>query len=213
MRIEVLTVEQIAVLDRLKRLPSVRDFYLAGGTALALRYGHRRSIDFDFFREDRFDVFALASALDDLFDRVERLPAGGQTLHMRLEGVSASFFRVPYPLLEPPEPTTWGFSLASVGDIAAMKLEAIAGRGSRKDFVDLYWMCREGVTLEQVFTLFERRYGTTRADRYHRLRALAYFQDAEQQPMPDMLIPVDWPAVKAFFADEASRLLSEWLVE
>jgi hypothetical protein len=142
---------------------------------------------------------------------VEWLPSGEQTLHLRLHGVSASFFRYPYPLVAPPEATSWGFGLASDDDIAAMKLEAVAGRGSRKDFVDLRLLCEKGRRLEDVFALFERKYGTSRTDRYHRLRALAFFDDAEQQPMPEMLVPHDWENTKAFFTSEVKRFLAAGL--
>ena len=178
MHSQILTSTQLAVLDRLAAIPVVRDFYLAGGTALALRHGHRRSIDFDFFRSETFDVQELAAGLGQVFDEYERLPTGEHTLYVRLSGVTTSFFRYPYRLLDAVEPTPWGFGLASDTDIAAMKIEAIAGRGSRKDFVDLRILCRAGLTLETAFELFERKYGTRRTDRYHRLRALAYFEDA-----------------------------------
>jgi hypothetical protein len=165
MHTEILTPGQVAVLEGLKALPAAGQFYLAGGTGLALRHGHRRSVDFDFFREDSFDARGLRSALDSAFSDVEWLPSGEQTLHLRLHRVSASFFRYPYALVAPPEATSWGFGLASDDDIAAMKLEAVAGRGSRKDFVDLRLLCEKGRRLEDVFALFERKYGTSRTDR------------------------------------------------
>ena len=80
--------------------------------------------------------------------------------------------------------------------------------GARKDFVDLRILCGSGLTLETIFDLFERKYGTRRTDRYHRLRALAYFEDAEQEPMPDLLSPFDSQEAKRFFAAEAARLLA-----
>ena len=89
-----------------------------------------------------------------------------------------------------------------------MKIEAIAGRGSRKDFVDLRVLCRAGLTLEHAFTSFDRKYGTQRTDRYHRLRALAYFDDAEREPVPDMLVAFDWDEARRFFTAEATRLLA-----
>lgn len=212
MHTEVLTAEQVAVLERLTTVDGVADFYLAGGTALALRHGHRRSIDFDFFRPGTFDTAALLGALEEAFDTLERLPSGQHTLHLRLQGVSASFFRLSYPLLTPPDLTPWAFGLASDADIAAMKLEAIAGRGSRKDFIDLYLLCHRGMTMEEVFERFEAKYGTKRTDRYHRLRAMTYFADAERQPLPQMLVAMEWSDVRAFFEAEARRLFDAGLV-
>jgi hypothetical protein len=205
---EILTATQLAVLDGLTAVPAVREFYLAGGTALALRHRHRRSVAFDFFRETSFDEQELLLALERAFARLERLPTGEQTLYVRLSDVTTTFFQYPYRLLRDVEPTPWGFGLASDSDIAAMKIEAIAGRGSRKDFVDLRVLCRAGLTLDAAFDLFDRKYGTQRTDRYHRLRALAYFGDAEREPMPDMLLPFDWDEAKRFFTAEATRLLA-----
>jgi hypothetical protein len=205
---EVLTTAQLAVLEGLRPIASIREFYLAGGTALALRHGHRRSVDFDFFRPSEFDTWGLLLTLERTFHDLERLPAGEQTLFLRLHGVTSTFFRYPYPLLEPVEPSPWGFGLASDLDIAAMKIEAVAGRGARKDFVDLRMLCHGGLTLEAAFEGFDRKYGTRRTDRYHRLRALAYFDDAEQEPAPDMLVPHDWNETRRFFTTEAARLLA-----
>ena len=156
MHTEILTADQLLVLDRLSSVPGVAEFYLAGGTALALRHGHRRSVDFDFFRPDDFDTFELAGRLETCVERYEQLPSGEHTLHVRLEGVSASFFRLPYPLLREVDATPWGFGLADDIDIAAMKLDAVAGRGSRKDFVDLHLLCRSGLSLQEIFTAFEQ---------------------------------------------------------
>lgn len=205
---EILLPTQLAVLDGLTAIPAIRDFYLAGGTALALRHGHRRSIDFDFFRPTPFDTRGLTLVLERAFTEFESLPTGEQPLYLRLSGVTTSFFHYPYRLLEAVEPTSWGFGLASDADLAAMKIEAIAGRGSRKDFIDLRVLCRSGLTIDAAFELFERKYGTQRSDRYHRLRALSYFDDAEQEPMPDMLMPFDWPETKHFFTTESKRLLA-----
>ncbi len=208
MHTEILTATQLAVLDGLTAVPAVREFYLAGGTALALRHGHRRSVDFDFFRSTPFTEQELLVTLERAFPGLERLPAGEQTLYVRLSGVTTSFFLYPYRQLENVEATPWGFGLASDSDIAAMKIEAIAGRGSRKDFIDLRVLSRAGLSLDAAFELFDRKYGTQRTDRYHRLRALAYFEDAEREPMPDMLIPFDWDEAKRFFTAEATRLLA-----
>jgi len=205
---EVLTTTQLTVLDGLTAVPSVREFYLAGGTALALRHGHRRSVDFDFFRATSFDQQELLLALERAFAELERLPTGERTLYVRLSGVTTTFFHYPYRQIDNLEPTPWGFGLASDSDLAAMKIEAIAGRGSRKDFVDLRVLCRAGLTLDAAFDLFDRKYGAQRTDRYHRLRALSYFDDAEREPMPDMLLPFDWEEAKRFFTAEATRLLA-----
>jgi hypothetical protein len=204
---EILTASQIRVLDRLTVIPQVGDFYLAGGTALALRHGHRRSVDFDFFRDATLNAPGLLRECQAVFPDLELIPTDPSALYVVLEGVTTSFFPYRYPQLAPGDSTPWQFDLASDDDIAAMKLEAIAGRGSRKDFIDLRILCRAGYSLERVFDLFDRKFGAARTSRYHRIRALSYFADAEAEPTPDMLVELDWDETVSFFRAEAARLI------
>jgi len=205
MRTEILTSAQCDVLERLKTLPEVAAFYLAGGTALALHLGHRRSVDFDFFTEQDFDATDLRERLSVEFGDAPVLRQAARTLYVRLLGVTTSFFAYRYPLLDAPTSTTWGFGLAGLRDIAAMKLEAIGGRGSKKDFVDLYFLCRQ-FDLVDVFRVFAEKYRGSGYDPYHRLRALTHFADAEAQPLPEMMDPVDWGDVRRFFEERARAL-------
>ena len=201
----ILTEAQQAVLELLSRIDEVRTFYLAGGTALALHLGHRRSRDFDLFRGTDFLPQDLVSALRDTGE-VRVLQEAAGTLTVMLHEVPASFFRYDYPLLRPLRESSWGLSLADPEDIAAMKLAALAGRGSRKDFVDLYVYTREVAPLEHTFARFREKYRGVSVDPYHLVRSLAFFEDAEVEAMPDMLIPVAWDQVTAFFRAEATRL-------
>lgn len=205
MRTEILTATQAHVLERLKVLTELETFSLAGGTALALRMGHRRSIDFDFFTVGDFDAVDLRERLRTTFGSVPVRSQAPRTLYVTLRGVTTSFFAYRYPMLDPPEATPWGFGLAGLRDLAAMKLEAVAGRGSRKDFVDLYFLARE-FSLPEMFRFFAEKYGDTGVDPYHRLRALVYFDDAEAQPMPEMLFPVDWTELRRFFESRTKKL-------
>jgi hypothetical protein len=211
MHTEALVPSQLQLLEGMTPIAAITGFYLAGGTALALHYGHRRSVDFDFFRADPFDERELIHSLDRQFGSVERLSSGEQTTYIRILGVTISFFQLPYPLIEPAKTTPWAFGLASLADLAAMKLEAIAGRGSRKDFVDLFWLCTTEMSLDEVLRYFDRKYPSQRVDMYHRLRSLSYFDDAENQPMPDMLRAVDWKDIRKFFIRESKRLLERAL--
>jgi hypothetical protein len=81
-----------------------------------------------------------------------------------------------------------------------------AGRGSRKDFVDLYVYAREVASLEQLFGRFREKYRGVRMDPYHLLRSLTFFDDAESEAMPDLVAPMTWEEIKAFFRAEATRL-------
>jgi hypothetical protein len=201
----VLTEAQQTVLELLSRVGEVRTFYLAGGTALALHLGHRRSGDFDFFRRKDFLPQSLLSSLRET-GMVQVLQEATGTLTVMLREVSTSFFHYDYPLLRPPHESPWNLSLADPEDIAAMKLAALAGRGSRKDFVDLYVYTREVAPLEQTFSRFREKYRGVSTDPYHLVRSLTFFEDAEAEPMPDLLAPLAWDQVTAFFRAEATRL-------
>ncbi len=84
-----------------------------------------------------------------------------------------------------------------------MKIAAISGRGSRKDFVDLFLILSDSLSLRQSLELTAKKYGANRANRYHLLKSLTYFDDAEREPMPQMLRAVDWDACKRFFIQAA----------
>jgi hypothetical protein len=96
--------------------------------------------------------------------------------------------------------------VASVRDIAAMKIEAVASRGARKAFYDLFFICKSGLSLDQVLATFGSRFASAHPDVYHRLRALTYFDDAEAEPEPDLIQPVPWANVRDFFRGEVKRI-------
>ncbi len=185
--------------------PPLAGWTLAGGTGLAFRFGHRLSEDLDFFRTDAVDMDALHRALA-AHGRYETLQADERTLTVLLRETKLSFFRVRDPFLFEAEPCRF-FAVAHVADIALMKLAAIAARGSRKDFADLYLILRSGLTLESLFDKLPEKYGASRVNTYHILKSLTYFADAEKEPMPHMLVPFDWKECKAFFIREARAVI------
>jgi hypothetical protein len=179
-------------------------FYLAGGTGLALQLGHRRSIDLDLFCQADFDVERLQLRLSSLGGLLVRQAARG-TLHLDLRGVQVSFLHYPYPTLFPAQ-SFEALVVADVRDIACMKVGAIASRGSRRDFVDLYLVA--GLFgLREILGWFNEKYAAAPFSAVHVLKALTYFDDADNEPPPDMLVPLDWSTVKAFFTREVPRLL------
>lgn len=201
----VLTESQQTVLELLSRIAEIRTFYLAGGTALALHLGHRRSGDFDFFRAEAFVPQDLLASLRPGGD-IHVLQEAARTLTVVLRTVPTSFFHYDYPLLRPLQDSPWSLHIADPDDIAAMKLSALSGRGSRKDFVDLYVYAQEIAPLERVFERFRTKYRGIHVDPYHLLRSLTFFDDAESEAMPDVLQPIRWDAIKSFFRTEAARL-------
>jgi predicted nucleotidyltransferase component of viral defense system len=201
-RRETITAPTADVLRRLYEHKLLEGAYLGGGTGLALRFGHRRSIDLDFFSRDQFDEEALLQRLQEMPEVSvnERRP---QTLHLVIQGVKVSFLGYTYPLLFSPAPFL-GAPVADPRDIACMKIAAIASRGAKRDFIDLYAAC-ERFGLGELLDLFARKYARVAYSRLHSLKSLTYFADAEKDPMPHMLVPLDWGEVRRFFEREALR--------
>ena len=185
--------------------PSIRGWTLAGGTGLALWLGHRLSEALGFFRIPGMDP----AGLDRLFKQrgpYETLREAENSLTVIASGTKISFFQIPDPFLFKTRPYRF-FSLADIRDIALMKLIAISGRGSRKDFVDLYCILRSELTMDDLFRLLPEKYGAGRANTYHILKSLTYFEDAEKEPLPRMLEPFEWEECKNFFAREAHAIV------
>jgi hypothetical protein len=178
-------------------------FYLSGDTGLALHFGHRRSVDLDLFGGTDFDPAALQTRLAGLQSLTIRRAARGP-LHLVLHGVLVSFLHFPYPLLFSPAPFH-PLAVADPRDIAGIKVNAIATRGHRRDFVDVY-VAAQRYGLGEILRWFDAKFASTPYDRVHILKALVYFKDAEEQPMPDMLAPLDWSEVTRFFVSEVPRL-------
>lgn len=180
------------------------NFYLAGGTALAIQLGHRLSIDLDWFSAKDFSRDALRENLSQL-GRFEITEEEVGTLHGLLDGVRISFLRYAYPLLFPLVEFE-GVQLADERDIAAMKLDAVSSRGSKKDFIDIYFLL-EKYSLSELLMIFEKKYAGIKFNKLHILKSLSYFDNAENEPMPIMLKSVSWEEVKKKVIAESNRIL------
>ena len=193
---EVLPEEQLSVLRQAAPALARMGFYLVGGTALAIHLGHRRSVDLDWFTgEYLVDPLNLAQRLRDadLAFVTEQTPPG--TLHGNIRGVRMSLFEYRYPLLG--DLVEWeetGARLASLDDLACMKLSAIVQRGSRKDFYDIYALCRSHHPLVELLELYRQKFAID--DIGPLLYGLVYFAEAEAEPEPVLVQAVRWTAVK-----------------
>ena len=205
-----LAPETHTAFEALAQLPVLRDFYLAGGTALALQIGHRISRDLDFFSSSNplgaVERAMLGRDLQRIQPRVIRHESDEQ-LYATIMGVEVSFVFQHHPLLFPMI-DIGGAAAAQPTDIGLMKLSAIKDRGTRRDFVDLYCL-RKIAPLKALFQLLPQKYHDRPDFTVHLAYALRYFEDAEADTRTlRMLRKVNWTAVKKYCA-EGSRLLSK----
>lgn len=191
----------------LGRSDILKDAYLAGGTAAALQIGHRISMDFDFFTPKDFVPKEFSTALSKLgsFDEDQ---ADKGTVLGKFKGVSFSLFIYKYPLIFPPIKYL-SLDIADIRDIAAMKIDAIATRGAKRDFIDLYFIGQSGYQLEQLLDIYDKKYENLATAKMHIVKSLIYFDDAESDEMPKMLKKVAWEDVKKYFENEVKKLLVE----
>jgi hypothetical protein len=193
---EVLSTVQKKVLRQLGSIMTQRGFYLVGGTAVAVYFGHRRSVDFDWFTgESIADPLLLAQGFRDQGISFVTGQIARGTLHGAVSGMRLSFLEYRYPLLQ--ASTSWaefGCLLASLDDLACMKLSAVAQRGSKKDFIDIYALGLRHCSLREMLHLYQQKY--TINDTGHVLYGLAYFDQADKERMPRMLWNTDWRTVK-----------------
>lgn len=191
---EALTQNTKRVLEALDRAGFAKDFYLAGGTALALYYGHRFSVDLDWFAE-RFSATPVFRKKLSEVGNLSVDSEGEGTLNGSLDGVKVSFFEYPYPLIAPKVHYKGGVELASRSDIAVMKLEAVASRGTYKDFIDLYFLLQE-YTIDQLFGFLRQKFAGIEYNETHLLKSLTYFADAKKSEFPRMIAEVTWEEVQ-----------------
>lgn len=184
-----------------------KQFYLAGGTALALQLGHRISRDLDFFTPDDFSEKKIISTLEKLGKlTIETIKE--ETILGALNGVKISFFYYRYPLIFPVAPIL-GVNLADIREIGAMKLDAIQSRGKKRDFIDIWAILNEKITLEELFSHFQKKYHGVDYNIQHLLKSLTYFADAEKDEMPQMLEKVSWKDVKIFIEKSVKAFVSK----
>lgn len=193
---EALEANQSQVLGTTAGPLTARGFRLGGGTGLALVLGHRRSVDFDWFcREPMGDPMLLAREIQGEGVALQVAQVAKGTLHGTVEGVRLSLLEFPYAdLAEPIRIPGRHLAILSLDDIACMKLSAIAQRGSRKDFVDLFALCTEHRPLAELLDLYRRKFDVQEIG--HLLYSLVYFEDAEKERMPKMVWDVEWPEVR-----------------
>lgn len=203
--LDILSRAQRSLLPKLGWLKR-QGSYMAGRTGLALQLGHRTSLDFDFYSPVGFDSERVLVRMEQAVGDVKLVQAEKDTLVCRCRGVMTSLFAYPYPLLRPLV-DAGEVLIASLDDIAAMKMVAIVQRGTRRDFVDCYFLMKN-LGLGVMLDLTERKYHTF--DRYVALRALVYFDDADKERLAlrntKMREWVSWPTVKRQIVEQVRKI-------
>ncbi len=187
-----------------------KQFYLAGGTALALQLGHRRSVDLDFFTQTE-DVPTIRARLEEAlspFDAKLADSSWGNLVYL-VRDVRAGFYGYGYRLIAPLIEME-GLHLASIEDIGLMKLDGLLSRAARKDFYDLYFICQM-VPLKRLLDLAPQKYPSVRDFEAQVVKRLVFFENAENQVDPPLLEPVTWQTVKDYFTAQAKSIGQRWL--
>ncbi|MBQ9559531.1 MAG: nucleotidyl transferase AbiEii/AbiGii toxin family protein [Bacteroidaceae bacterium] len=193
----------LELLKRLMAVPLLSPLRLVGGTSLALQYGHRRSVDLDFFGNlHDISIPTLHKCLED----VGVINSAKESEHIRIyeiDGIKVDFVDYSrFPWIDDAV-VEKGLRLASPRDIAAMKINAIEGRGSRKDFIDMYFLLHH-YSLKEILQLYQQKYPDHSI--FRALMSLTYFTDAEGQMMPEMFVSVTWEEMKAYIKREVEKI-------
>jgi hypothetical protein len=196
---EIISKKTKANLEILTKEAVLKNFYLAGGTGVALQLKHRVSLDLDFFTNKDIDTKTLIQKIKTQGKfSIERETEN--TLIGIFNCSRVSFLRYDYPLLFDLRQIK-GIKIADLRDIGCMKIDAVSSRGTKRDFVDLFFICREAISLKNLLSLFKKNYNML-----HILKRLAYFENAENNPMPRMILPTSWQEVKSFFKEEIRKI-------
>jgi len=176
--------------------------FLAGGTSLALQIGHRKSIDLDLFGTVEPDDISIPNTLKSI-GNIQLIKKTPNILIYIVNGIKVDIVNYSYPWIDTACREDQ-LRLAGKKDIAAMKLAAITGRGSRKDFVDLYFLLQE-FSLREMLSFYDQKYFD--GSSFLVLKSLTYFDDAESDPQLIMLKEADWKKVKQTIIDSVDAFL------
>ena len=189
----IISPHTFQLIQQLQTIPELKEFYLVGGTSLALQLGHRNSIDIDLFTQNNFDDNEILNILKERHD-IKEIFRRKNVIISLIDNIKTDFIRHDYPLINPPV-TEEGITYISKEDIAAMKIHAIIQSGKRlKDFNDIYVLL-EHLTLNQMIAFFEQKY--TYSNAMIALKAINYFDEIDEEiDPPKMLHPITIANIK-----------------
>ncbi|MFC1824066.1 nucleotidyl transferase AbiEii/AbiGii toxin family protein [Thermodesulfobacteriota bacterium] len=183
--------------------------YLGGGTALALQIGHRKSDDLYFFVAEDFSVSSFknniqTAGLEALF--THQTP---DHTELMILSIKVDFIKEQVPLqfpLKPIDPQTENLMMADLRDIGQMKIHSIGTIGSKKDFVDLYCLTREMITLESIIAMAMEEDRGVSYSKLLFLKGLVDFEEADQEPDSRMIWDISWEEVKSGLVKEVKEI-------
>lgn len=184
-------------------------WYLAGGTALALQVGNRKSVDLDFFTTEKdFDKLELVNYFINN-NEWETTIDKKNTVYGKLFNAKISFIAYPFFIPEQNFIQYGSIKILNPIDVAVMKTIAVSQRGRKRDFFDLYWCAKNIDSLDNFIRKLKAQYPSVAHDYHHILKSLVYFADAESDPEPEIYFKASWDEVKSFFEKEIPRITSE----
>ena len=194
--------DRYELLKKISEVVSIDDYYMIGGTALSLQLGLRESYDFDFCVKSQFNNEILLNELRNI-GNVEVMQNQKGTCDVLLNGVQVSFFYYPNKVIKDFVKTEEmpKLKIASVLDIAVMKMVAIGGRGAKKDFFDLYNIIQKcNITIDELVNRLIQKCGDN-INYVNIIMGLSYFEDADDEILPKTFIPYNWDDIKKFFIE------------
>jgi len=196
-----ITAETLELLKKLQAVPAFSKLRLVGGTALALQIGHRNSIDIDLFGKLSIDEIALNETLSNIGKLIQLKKSENINIYS-LNNIKLDIVNYPYQWIGQPIKTDT-LLLAGLKDIAAMKLAAITSRGTKKDFIDVFFLLNR-FSLPEMLDFYEKKYHDGSV--FLVLKSLTYFEDADQDEAPKMYVEYDWEKTKSKIINEISKL-------
>lgn len=181
----------LELLKNLSGEPSLQNVRLVGGTSLALQYGHRNSVDLDFFGQIDEDYSVLHNMLCK-YGPLHVLKESKNICIYIINNIKVDFVNYKYPWIDKAIKED-GLCLASPIDIAAMKVNALEGRGTKKDFIDFYFLLQH-YSLNEILDFYKRKYPENSV--FRAIMSMTYFEDADEQIMPKMFIDINWDTIK-----------------
>lgn len=193
------------ILKKINKILLNHKAVLAGGTALALQLGHRKSLDLDFFTLENFKVDRILKEINLTGMTYQMLSEGKDFFTINLEGIKTSLFKYEYPFIEKPV-IYENITIANLVDIAAMKIIAICQKGVKRDFIDLYFILQK-IPFHLIVNCMVKKYGLERINPIIIGKSLIYFPDADTNPDPEYLkgFEMEWKEVRNFFQQHVKQ--------